>query len=51
MSFKTVSNGKYGIVFMLNKGSSLVHDDYLLDTFFPSIIEILFDEAARLFSL
>jgi len=51
MAFKTVSNGKYGIVVMLNKGSSLVHDSYLLDTIFPSIIEIFFDEAARLFSL
>ncbi|UCC19912.1 MAG: beta-lactamase family protein [Promethearchaeota archaeon] len=51
ISFKTVSNGKYGIVFMLNKGSSFVQDNYLLNTFFPSLIEILFDEAARLFSL
>jgi CubicO group peptidase (beta-lactamase class C family) len=51
IAFKTVSNGKYGIVFMLNKGSSLVHDTHLLNTFIPSIIEVLFDEAAMLFSL
>jgi CubicO group peptidase (beta-lactamase class C family) len=51
ISFKTVSNGKYGIVFMLNKGSSLTVDTYLIDTFFPSIINLLFDEAARLFAL
>ena len=51
IAFKTVSNGKYGIVFMFNKGSSLVHDTYLLNTFFPAIIDLLFDEAARLFAL
>jgi CubicO group peptidase (beta-lactamase class C family) len=51
ISFKTVSNGKYGIVFMFNKGSSLVHDEYLLNTFFPSMVGTLFDEAARLFTL
>jgi CubicO group peptidase (beta-lactamase class C family) len=51
MAFKTVSNGKYGIVVTLNKGSSLVQDSYLLFTIFPSIIEVLFDEAVRLFSL
>ena len=51
MAFKTVSNGKYGIVVMFNKGSSLAQDDYLINTIFPSMIEILFHEAARLFSL
>jgi CubicO group peptidase (beta-lactamase class C family) len=51
IAFKTVSKGKYGIVVMINKGSSFVHDSDLLDNFFPSIIEILFNEAARLFSL
>ena len=50
MSFKTVSNGKYGIIFMLNKGSSLVHDDYLINEFCPSIIDILYNEAAKLHS-
>ena len=50
IAFKTVSNGRYGIVFMLNKGSSFVHDTQLLDIFIPSLIEVLFDEAARLFS-
>ena len=49
MAFKTVSNGKYGIVVMLNKGSSFVQDNNLVFTIFPSIIEIIFDEAARLF--
>ena len=50
MAFKTVGNGKYGIVFMLNRGASLVQDDYLVNTFFPTVINILFDEAARLAS-
>jgi CubicO group peptidase (beta-lactamase class C family) len=48
IAFKTVSNGKYGIVVILNKGSSLTHDAYLIDTFFPSMINLLFNEAARL---
>ena len=48
IAFKTTSNGTYGILFSLNLGSSLVHDSYLLDTFFPDMIDILFDEAARL---
>ncbi len=51
IAFKTVSNGKYGIVVMLNKGSSFAQDDYLIYTIFPSIIETLFDEAARRFNL
>ena len=50
IAFKTVDNGKYGIVFLFNQGSSLVHDDFLLNTFFPSLINLLFDEAARLFA-
>jgi CubicO group peptidase (beta-lactamase class C family) len=48
IAFKTVSNGKYGIIIMLNKGSSLVHDSHLLDVFYPAIIDLLFNEAARL---
>ena len=51
ISFKTVSNGKYGMVFVLNKGASLVQDDYLVNTFFSAMINILHNEAARLFSL
>ncbi|MHA1987681.1 MAG: serine hydrolase domain-containing protein [Promethearchaeota archaeon] len=51
MAFKRVDAGGYGIVFMLNKGSSLVQDTYLIDTFFPSLIEVLFSEAARLFHM
>jgi CubicO group peptidase (beta-lactamase class C family) len=51
MAYKTVSNGKYGIVVMLNKGSSFVHDSDLINNIFPSIIETLFDEAARRFNL
>ena len=50
IAFKTVSNGKYGIVYMLNKGSSFVHDANLLDVFLPALIDVLFDEAARLFT-
>jgi hypothetical protein len=51
IAFKTVSNGKYGIVFMFNKGSSLAQDDYLTNTFLPAMINVLFDEASQLFSL
>jgi len=51
IAFKTVSNGKYGIVFMVNRGASLVEDDYLVKEFFPTMINTLFEEAARLFSL
>ncbi|KON28819.1 hypothetical protein AC481_00165 [miscellaneous Crenarchaeota group archaeon SMTZ-80] len=51
IAFKTVSNGKYGIILSLNRGSSFVEDDYLINEFLPSIIDILFEEAARLFSL
>ncbi len=51
IAFKTVNNGKYGIVFMVNRGVTLVEDDYLANTFFPSMIDLLLDEAARLFSL
>ncbi|MHA2391649.1 MAG: serine hydrolase domain-containing protein [Promethearchaeota archaeon] len=50
IAFKTVSNGKYGIVVMLNKGSSLAYDEHLIYTIFPAIIETLFDEAARMFN-
>jgi CubicO group peptidase (beta-lactamase class C family) len=50
MAFKTVNNGKYGIMVMLNKGSSFVHDEELISTIFPSIIETLFNEAARIFN-
>ena len=50
IAFKTVNNGTYGIVFSFNKGSSIVQDDYLLDTFFPSMVNLLFEEAARLYS-
>jgi CubicO group peptidase (beta-lactamase class C family) len=48
ITFRKVSNGKIGILIMLNKGSSLVHDSQLLDVFFPAIIDLLFNEAARL---
>jgi len=50
MAFKTTSNGEIGIVFMLNRGASLVEDDYLVNTFFPKMIEVLFDEATQLAS-
>ena len=50
IAFQTVGNSKYGIVFLLNRGASLVEDDYLVNTFFPTVIHILFDEAARLAS-
>jgi hypothetical protein len=50
IAFKTVSNGKYGIIVMLNKGSSLAYDEHLIYTIFPAIIETLFDEAARMFN-
>ncbi|MHA1915692.1 MAG: serine hydrolase domain-containing protein [Promethearchaeota archaeon] len=51
MSFKTVSTGKYGIVFMLNKGSSLAEDAQLVNTFFPSMIDTLYEEAVRLYNM
>ena len=47
IAFQTVGNSKYGIVILLNRGSSLVHDEYLLDTFFPAIVTLLFDEAKQ----
>ena len=47
IAFQTVGNTKYGIVFLLNRGSSLVHDEYLLDTFFPAMVTLLFDEAVQ----
>jgi CubicO group peptidase (beta-lactamase class C family) len=47
IAFQTVGHTKYGIVFLLNRGSSLVHDEYLLDTFFPAMVTLLFDEAAQ----
>ena len=50
IAFKTVDNGKFGIVFMLNQGASLTTDDFLVNTFFPSMVNLLFDEAARLYS-
>ena len=50
IAFQTVGNSKYGIVFLLNRGASLVEDDYLVNMFFPTVIDILFDEAARLAS-
>jgi CubicO group peptidase (beta-lactamase class C family) len=51
IAFKTVNSGKYGIVFMLNKGSSFVHDDYLLNTFIPSVINLLMAQAANLYNM
>ena len=48
IAFKTVSNGKYGILFTLNKGSSIVYDDSLLSNFLPSLINLLFEEAVKL---
>jgi CubicO group peptidase (beta-lactamase class C family) len=51
IAFKTVSNGKYGIIFSINRGASLVEDDFLVNAFLPTMNEILFDEAARLFAL
>ncbi|MFX0075154.1 MAG: hypothetical protein ACFE96_06915, partial [Candidatus Hermodarchaeota archaeon] len=46
--FKTVNNGKYGFVVMLNKGSSLTNDENLVDIVFPAIINVLLNEAAQL---
>jgi CubicO group peptidase (beta-lactamase class C family) len=40
-----IGHSQYGIVFLLNRGTSLVQDDYLVNTFFPTVINILFDEA------
>jgi CubicO group peptidase (beta-lactamase class C family) len=51
IAFKTVNDGKYGIVFLLNKGSSIASDDFLVNTFFPSMVNLLFDEAGRLFAI
>jgi CubicO group peptidase (beta-lactamase class C family) len=47
IAFQTVGNTKCGIVFLLNRGSSLVHDDYLVNTFFPAMVTLLFDEAIQ----
>ena len=48
--FKTVGNSKFGIVLLLNRGDSLAEDDYIINTFLPAVINILFDEAAQLSS-
>jgi len=50
IAFKTVGDSKFGIVFILNRGASLVEDDYLVNTFIPKMIEVLFDEATQLSS-
>ncbi|MHA2473615.1 MAG: serine hydrolase domain-containing protein [Promethearchaeota archaeon] len=51
IAFKTVDNGTYGIIFSLNRGTSLVDDVYLANIFLPTMNEILFDEAFKLFEL
>lgn len=51
IAFKTAINGKYAIIFMVNRGNVLVADSYLANTFLPTITEILFEEAVRLFAL
>jgi CubicO group peptidase (beta-lactamase class C family) len=50
-SFKIVNDGKYGIVFLLNKGSSLADDSDLVNKFFPSMVDTLYEEAARLYNI
>jgi hypothetical protein len=49
--FQTESNSRYGIVLLLNRSVILVEDEYLAYTFFPTVINILFDEAVRLGSI
>jgi len=48
IAIKTVNNIKYGIILNVNRGVTSVDDDFMLDTFFPSIVDLLFEEAARL---
>jgi CubicO group peptidase (beta-lactamase class C family) len=50
IAFKTEGNSKFGIVLLLNRGDSLVEDDYLINLFLPKVINLLFDEATQLSS-
>ncbi|MFX0062905.1 MAG: hypothetical protein ACFFC7_12065 [Candidatus Hermodarchaeota archaeon] len=38
-----------GIVYHFNRGSNWVQDDELLNEFCPSLLTLLFEEAARMF--
>jgi len=51
IAIKTVNNNKYGIILNVNRGVTLEDDDFMLDTFFPSMVDLLFEEATRLSSL
>jgi len=48
IAFKTATNSTYGIIFSLNRGASLVEDDYLVNEFLPLMNKLLFEEAATL---
>ena len=48
IAVQTIGDTKYGIVILTNRGSSLVEDDYLVNTFLPNVISILFEQAFRL---
>ena len=50
IAFQTVDNSKYGIVLLTNRGSSLVEDDYLMNSFLPNMITLLFEQASKLAS-
>ena len=51
IAIKTVNSDKYGIILTVNRGITSVDDDFMLDTFFPSIVDLLFEEVAGISSL
>lgn len=47
--FRETEQGSFGMIVMLNRGSSLVEDTDLLNDFYPRVIELLLEEAERMF--
>ena len=50
MYLKFTSGGTFGVILMFNRGSALIYDAELLNSFIPAINSLVLEEAERLFN-
>ena len=49
MVFKKTNEGSFGMIVMFNRGSALIWDEELVKNFIPSINQLIFEHAEKLF--
>lgn len=49
MVFKKTNEGNFGVIVMFNRGSALIWDEELVNNFIPTINQLLFEHAEKIF--